>query len=427
MSLAYVILEHAVYIRALLAIAEATSSIHKKLKWRRAPWHRYPAIMPQCTHRAITTGRQCRNDSLNEQELCAKHHVARQALLQRIGPLRQGGCAHITTGPNARRCDRFAEAEKTLCINHRRLEEKQQRQRAQEERDRQQQEEYGARFRQANTLEGGFTWVDAIIASYELWHQGIMGYGVFYTIILEYCRHIHGDYDHCRIVMRRLYQMGRTVTIEQAILYINEQGQPGAAAAAIAGPAAPLAAIAADSQNVHTRVVTQQTNAGLEKILAAPVEPEPFTLTKILRAFISTYKFKNMKAFLSMMTDMATWYDIETCRTDKDWLYRKVLDGAWSLIDSSPDKNALTMRLYEEAKEASGLCCDGHISRLINVFVGFDTVFETPISMNEMIQNRMSAIAARETTVEEKVRAAAAEFDELGVPAHERQAWLEAF
>ena len=387
--------------------------------------------MPQCSHRA-TTGRQCRQDALNEQELCATHHAARQALLQRIGPLRQGGCEHITTGPNARRCDRFAEAEKTLCTNHRRLEEKRQREREEIERGRQQQEDFGARFRQANTVADGFTWLDGIVAIYELWQQGTMSYGVFYTIIRDYCTHTGGDYEHFRVVMRTLSTM-RAATVEQVVMYIHAQGQPGAAAAAAAGRgaggagAAPLATIAADSQNVHTRVVTEQTNAGLQKILAAPVDTDPFTLTKILRAFVAIYKFKNMRAFLTMMTDMATWYDVETCRTDKDWLYRKVLDGTWSLIETSSDKNALTMRLYEEAKEASGLCCDGHITRLINVFVGFDTVFETPICVNEIIQNRMSAIAAREASVEEKIRAAGAEFDELGVPAHERQVWLEAF
>jgi hypothetical protein len=379
--------------------------------------------MPQCTHRA-TTGRQCRHDALNEQELCTTHHTARQALLQRIGPLRQGGCTHITTGPNARRCDRFAEAEKTLCTTHRRLEEKHQRQQEERRRDREQLEEYGARFRQANTIGEGFTWLDAIVSIYELWQQGTMTYGVFYSIISEYCTHIRGNYEHFKIVMRTLYTM-RTATVEEVVTYIHQQGQPEAVAAAAAPP--PLGVLAADSQNVHTRVVTQQTNAGMQKILAAPVEPEPYTLTKIMRAFGGLYKFRNMKAFLAMMTDMATWYDIETCRTEKDWLYRKLLDGTWSLIEASPDKNALTMRLYEEAKEAAGLCCDGHITRLINVFVGFDTVFETPISMNEMIQNRMSAIAAREATVEEKIRAAVAEFEELGVPANERQVWLEAF
>jgi hypothetical protein len=73
------------------------------------------------------------------------------------------------------------------------------------------------------------------------------------------------------------------------------------------------------------------------------------------------------------------------------------------------------------------MCCEGHISRLCNVLVGFDDAFQPPVSFGELLQSKMSAIAGLDVTEEEKRRQATAFFDEHGTPAEERVAWLEAF
>ena len=355
--------------------------------------------MPRCIHRTVTSDVQCPMDSIEGQERCRKHHADHVALHQRIGQRRDGGCSHITTGRNARWCDRFAETNGTLCLNHRRIADRREAER----------QELAAQDLRITELYNELViadplpaWQDVVRTLHGQWRNRQYTRRVMHGVIQKYAQFSGVGYGEYRALIMQL-------------------DNP------IAAQAQPLAAIAADRQNVHTRAVTYQTNEGMKKILAAEVSPEPFTLTKVLRWFVAIYKFRKMSVFLSMMQDMATWYDQETCRADGDWLYRKVLDGVCVLIEKSEHKDALIMRLYEEAKEAHGLCCDGHITRLINVFVGFDTIFETPISKNELIQNRMSAIAARADSVDAKILAANAEFDQLGVPTDERLVWLEAF
>ena len=100
------------------------------------------------------------------------------------------------------------------------------------------------------------------------------------------------------------------------------------------------------------------------------------------------------------------------------------------MISSEKDderKTEMFRRAWEECVEATGMCCEGHISRLCNVLVGFDEAFQPPVSFGELLQSKMSAIAGLDVPDEEKRRQATAFFDEHGTPAEERVAWLEAF
>ena len=90
-------------------------------------------------------------------------------------------------------------------------------------------------------------------------------------------------------------------------------------------------------------------------------------------------------------------------------------------------RKELWRRLYEECSEAVGLCCEGHISRLCNVLVGFDDQFKPPVPFGELVQAKMSAISEMDTSLDEKVRLAMEFFDEHKVPTDARMAWLEAF
>jgi hypothetical protein len=90
-------------------------------------------------------------------------------------------------------------------------------------------------------------------------------------------------------------------------------------------------------------------------------------------------------------------------------------------------RNEICKRLWEEAVDGLELCCDGHISRLVSVLVGFDASFMGVQSLGEVIQNRMAAIAAGTETTEQKIAAARAAFDEMDVPEEARAVWLEAF
>jgi hypothetical protein len=122
---------------------------------------------------------------------------------------------------------------------------------------------------------------------------------------------------------------------------------------------------------------------------------------------------------------MAEWYGRDMCRTEGDFLYQRVLDHLWSLILHSEENTELVKRLYQECFEAKGMCCDGHINRLVNVMVGFHDAFNPPLSPKEILQNKMSAIAMRDGPLDDKIKEAMEVFDEVKLPEEERQVWLE--
>ena len=189
-------------------------------------------------------------------------------------------------------------------------------------------------------------------------------------------------------------------------------------------PLGELHALSLDTQSVHTAPVNKQTQEGLDLLLDTHVEPSDIcTITGIA----SSWDNKSPKAIASVVKDMRTWYKTKTCRTKNDYLYKRALDGLWSRIQLSPAKDDLLQRLWEECYESLKMCCEGHISRLCNVMCGFDDEFKAPVSIGEMLQQKMSAIAEMDIDVHHKVGEAWVVFEELAVPMEERMSWLEAF
>lgn len=196
-------------------------------------------------------------------------------------------------------------------------------------------------------------------------------------------------------------------------------------------PRGNLHLIAMDRQNVHTRVVSQQTNKALDILLALQRQrnrsmraPEWFASKWLVRTY------GPWQAVSRTVTDMMQWYNTYTCRAVGDQLYRHTLDGLYLRISthsSEEIKTELNKRVFEECSESVGLCCDGHISRLCNVLVGFDDAFEPPVPFGEILQNKMAALFALDIPTEEKLAQAIAFFNEYAVPEAERAPWLEAF
>lgn len=213
-------------------------------------------------------------------------------------------------------------------------------------------------------------------------------------------------------------------------------GQPPDLRVPIQFPVAPpvinrgLHAIARDPQNVHTAAVSEQTNKGLEKLLEAAKEnrhmrtPEWFAAKWLIRGY------GHWNVVQRVVNDMLHWYGMAFCKTANDHLYQRTLDGLYITIAKIKDNETrieLYKRVFEECHESVGMCCEGHISRLCNVLVGFDDAFAPPVPFGEILQNKMAAIAALEIETEEKVKQATAFFNEFAVPEAERTAWLEAF
>lgn len=188
-----------------------------------------------------------------------------------------------------------------------------------------------------------------------------------------------------------------------------------------------LARFAADAQNVHTSAVNKQTNAGLEKLLAVAVPHDQDTQLTMSAAWFKLPSF-NFTDYVTVINDVNKWFNRKTCRKDNDKLYRNALRGLVAIINRKPEelRKELFQRLWEECNDAVDMCCDGHITRLCNVLVGFDDAFKPPVSIGELLQNAMAAIAAAEISDVEKLNRATAFFDEHGIPQEERVAWLEA-
>jgi predicted nucleic acid-binding Zn ribbon protein len=168
-----------------------------------------------------------------------------------------------------------------------------------------------------------------------------------------------------------------------------------------------------DKQNVHTGPVAKQTTDALDKLLEIPVPEGQKTLEEI----------KDVIDAKCVLRDMRKWYNTAFCRKEDDYLYRRALDGLWAHIKGNSE---LEKRLWEEAFDSKGMCCEGHLSRLSNVLVGFDDSFEIKIPIGEILQQRMSAIASEDIDVYEKVGKAWFLMEELAIPLAEREAWIDA-
>jgi hypothetical protein len=184
-------------------------------------------------------------------------------------------------------------------------------------------------------------------------------------------------------------------------------------------PKSELHVLSQDSQNVHTEHVNKQTESGVELLLNTSIPVGQDTLKEI--GDIWTGK-KSL-----VLKDMKRWYAIKTCRTKHDYLYQRTLDGLWARIKISSEKDELLERLWEECYESVSMCCEGHISRLCNVLVGFDESFKAPVSIGELLQQKMSVIAGEDIDVLKKVEKAWYVMEELAIPREQREAWIEAF
>jgi hypothetical protein len=181
-----------------------------------------------------------------------------------------------------------------------------------------------------------------------------------------------------------------------------------------------LQRLALDNQNVHTKEVSQLTSDSTKYLLETPVPTGQDTLAELETAWADKNKKK-------VMRDVKLWYGMDHCVKQNDQLYKRMLDGLWVRIKQHKERDELTQRLWEEAFESVDKCCQGHLSRLANVLVGFTEEVKAEVPVGEILQQRISAIAAKEIGVEFKVCEAWAVFEELKVPMEERDAWIEAF
>ena len=191
-------------------------------------------------------------------------------------------------------------------------------------------------------------------------------------------------------------------------------------------PVPRLQAMSQDTQNVHTREVTEQSNKNMAIILAYPIPPGQQTIAEIKAAWTRIYVRRPVDERIYI--DMQFWWVKNECRAPGDKLYRRILRHLWAGIKSMepPDvRLELTKRLQQECAESFQLCCDGHINRLLNVMVGFDDKFAPEVPKSVILQNKMGKISEIEDETA-RYLAATELFAELNMGLEEAAPWLDA-
>ena len=188
-----------------------------------------------------------------------------------------------------------------------------------------------------------------------------------------------------------------------------------------------LQRLARDGQNVHTPEVVRQSREGEDVLLAVRTDGKDPRI-QIVHAFSARFN-GDFNHFTSIITDMNLWYNRTEVRERGDKLYARLLTGLWTLIQEQPKniRTELVTRLWQEINESNGLCAEGHISRLVNVMVGFNDHFKPPVSTGEVLQARLAAISVSNVSLEMKLKEARVVLEELHIPTDEHAVWLEAF
>ena len=141
-----------------------------------------------------------------------------------------------------------------------------------------------------------------------------------------------------------------------------------------------LGQFAHDRQNVHTSVVTEITNRGLEHLLSFTATKSEMYVMRYIESTMLTVELLESNVdeynwFIDkVLPDMQSWYKKTTCRAPGDNLYKRVVQGVFAKIQTYPKdiQKELWKRFEEEASDSVGMCCDGHITRMVNVFAGID-------------------------------------------------------
>lgn len=347
---------------------------------------------PTCTGTVKKTGIQCTAKAKKNTALCGRHTPKEPVV---IAPEDQCSWILHRHTPDARRCDKrkIADDPNNECTTHHRARVVKEQKRA-------------ARHRKWQVLR---------MYGHDIW-----------TLIVEsenvpdYRTRNMYFWSILNLILERV-PVGQPVRIEDV---------EHAAIEIVGVPRFPVtreARIARDTQNVHTREVSEQTNRNIEVLMLTPIIEGQPTIQLIKDVWAKLYKPPGVDA--RIYDDIQRWYDTETCRTAGDRLYRKVLDHlvARILLNEKVEiRCELWKRLQQECAEAFDMCCDGHINRLANVMVGFDAAFRSPdVSRNEYLGQKMSAISQIKNK-DERMREARIVLTDLNIGQDEAAPWLEA-
>lgn len=403
--------------------------------------------MPRCDQvlKALPL-RKCTRMALEGGHLCTLHQNIANGKEELAGPVVEGCCPAIKTADRTKRCNKPAHPDGNgFCKLHRTVQNR--RDAAQAELLAAIEEEERIRDLHAAEVLARYT---AMVEGHDPWmtivrrlevdlHDRVIDL-LQYRRVQQHLAELRVPEGGRRAVRQALWTLHEWADIEWYRLYgyprdyfLLYGGPPPPIAphpvGAGAGPA-PIAHIALDKQSIHRAEVSEQTNRGVAILLAVPVPAGQDTINQLYKNWVPALRQMTAAEITKLAktgADVRQWYKQSYCRKPGDYLYTRLIDHAVALADTSPHKDELYKRLYEEATEAVGMCCDGHINRIVNAFVGIVDGFDCPVAPKELLQTRLAAIAATEKSTEEKQKDARAVLAELSVPEAEHAAWLEAF
>ena len=192
-----------------------------------------------------------------------------------------------------------------------------------------------------------------------------------------------------------------------------------------------VAQLAADTQNVHTAEISKQMRDSLDILCAVEV---PATQKETVHEMRDSWREmgKTEAEIHTVYQDVSSWWNKTTIFVTGDKLYRKCMRGLWWTIKNYKGdvRKELEKRLWDECRDACvpySVCTQGHMARLSNVMVGFDDAFAQPVAVGDILQQKMSAIAAMDVEYEKQIELAEEVLAELKIPHDQHKNWLAAF
>jgi len=195
-----------------------------------------------------------------------------------------------------------------------------------------------------------------------------------------------------------------------------------------------LLSLALDKQNIHTGAVNVKANQAMDSILKTVVSESCgiFKLISLLNRVWCTFLANNSIIFVSVLIDIKRhaeniFYINEMGETVQELRYQRLLCCVVQKIENNfENKNELYIRLWEECVDSVGMCFQGHMSRLCNVFSGFDPDFTLVASRGEQIQAAFQDLSTKKISFVEKKKEAFKIFEKFLIQDEEtKNAWIE--
>ena len=216
-----------------------------------------------------------------------------------------------------------------------------------------------------------------------------------------------------------------------------------------------LSTLALDKQNVHTGAVNVKANEAMDSILKTEVpfgysevsafRSSPFGLSELFK--LIWFRWNNIEQIAwkpcffaverPLRMDMKRHaMEIFYLRTGEEGdepvqelRYQRLLRCVVAKIEQSDSemRNELYIRLWEECLDSVGMCFQGHISRLCNVFSGFDPGLPLVASRGEQIQAAFQDLSTKNVSSSQKKEEAFKIFEKFSIEDEEtKMGWLSA-